>query len=582
MRVNIIGTGSKFAGIGQDMQILHGMISHVFGETTEIRYVPHFHPQTHQAEINFFIEVINPVLFQYAAKNIWIPNPEWTYKTWEPYLHMVDEVWVKTRDAVKIFENIGVPTKYIGWTSIDKVQPEKKNYSKAILPTGKNIWRNPKPLVQAYMRIQRQDPSLFNHLPEVHIVFNPKAVPLPDVPAELTKKIKYHSEYMPEKEYDELLQDCGLCICLSAAEGFGHAVNEAMSTGCNLLLSPINAFRELTDHALWTSTSKIHEHPQCMGTLEDVDVESIVECLTIYSTSTFLHKKSMTALSRSEYEGRHNQFIQRICSELERFKETPTYSLEERLPKEADLPSVSVITITKDRRAFIPLAKYCILAQAYPEDKIEWVSVDDGNDQIKDLVSDLPNVKYVLCDESKRWTVGAKRNLGVESATHDILVMLDDDDVYPNHSVLSRVAHMLAAPSRECIFCTTIPCFDIHQKKSFVNVPPNTLSMAERVSEATLCFTRDFWRHTKFPEIQVAEAGAFIRGREHMCREMSPQEVIVSLVHNKNTSSRKAPAGESNGCHFGFSDALYTLVMEIAETVSTDTPNPTRAAASSE
>jgi hypothetical protein len=581
MRVNIIGTGSKFAGIGQDMQILHGMISHVFGETTEIRYVPHFHPQTHQAEINFFIEVINPVLFQYAAKNIWIPNPEWTYKTWEPYLHMVDEVWVKTRDAVKIFENIGVPTKYIGWTSIDKVQPEKKNYSKAILPTGKNIWRNPKPLVQAYMRIQRQDPSLFNHLPEVHIVFNPKAVPLPDVPAELTKKIKYHSEYMPEKEYDELLQDCGLCICLSAAEGFGHAVNEAMSTGCNLLLSPINAFRELTDHALWTSTSKIHEHPQCMGTLEDVDVESIVECLTIYSTSTFLHKKSMTALSRSEYEGRHNQFIQRICSELERFKETPTYSLEERLPKEADLPSVSVITITKDRRAFIPLAKYCILAQAYPEDKIEWVIVDDGNDQIKDLVSDLPNVKYVLCDESKQWTVGAKRNLGVESASHDILVMLDDDDVYPNHSVLSRVAHMLAAPSRECIFCTTIPCFDIHQKKSFVNVPPNTLTMSERVSEATLCFTRDFWRHTKFPEIQVAEAGAFIRGREHMCREMSPQEVIVSLVHNKNTSSRKAPAGESNGCHFGFSDALYTLVMEIAETLTTDTPSTPREATSS-
>jgi hypothetical protein len=574
MRVNIIGTGTKNTGVAQDMQILHGMISHVFGEATEIRYIPHFHPQTHEAEINFFVEVINPALFQYAAKNIWIPNPEWTYKTWEPYLRRVDEVWVKTRDAVKIFENIGVATRYIGWTSIDKVQPEKKNYSKAILPTGKNIWRNPKPLVQAYMRIQRQDPSLFNHLPEVHIVFNPKAVPLPEVPAELTKKIKYHSEFMPEKEYDELLQECGLCICLSAAEGFGHAVNEAMSTGCNLLLSPIEPFRELTDQALWTSTSKIHDHPQCMGKLEDVDVESIVECLTIYSTSTFLHKKSMTALARSEYEGRHNQFIQRICTELERFKDTPTHSLEGSLPKEADLPKVSIITITKDRRVFIPLAKYCFMAQAYPEDKLEWVIVDDGKDQIKDLVSDLPNVKYVLCDESKEWTIGAKRNLGVESASHDILVMLDDDDVYPNHSVLSRVAHMLANPSKECVFSTTIPCFDIHQKKSFVNVPPNTLGMADRVSEATLCFTRDFWRHTKFPEIQVAEAGAFIRNREHMCRELSPQEVIVSLVHKKNTSSRKAPAGESNGCHFGFSESLYTLIMEIAETITTDTPTP--------
>ena len=34
----------------------------------------------------------------------------------------------------------------------------------------------------------------------------------------------------------------------------------------------------------------------------------------------------------------------------------------------SNLPKVSIITITKDRRDFIPLAKYCFLAQAYPED----------------------------------------------------------------------------------------------------------------------------------------------------------------------------------------------------------------------
>jgi glycosyltransferase involved in cell wall biosynthesis len=194
------------------------------------------------------------------------------------------------------------------------------------------------------------------------------------------------------------------------------------------------------------------------------------------------------------------------------------------------------------------------------------VIVDDGTDQIKDLVSDLPNVKYVLCD--RPMNIGEKRNLGVQSASHDILVMLDDDDVYPNNSVLSRVAFMLAGPApKECVFSTTIPCFDIHKKVSFMNVPPYVLAMADRVSEATLCFTRDFWKHCPFPEVQVAEAGAFVRGREHMCREVSPQDVIVSLTHKKTTSSRKAPAGEANGCHYGFSDELYTLVSEIAEAI---------------
>lgn len=179
-------------------------------------------------------------------------------------------------------------------------------------------------------------------------------------------------------------------------------------------------------------------------------------------------------------------------------------------------------------------------------------------------------MKYVLCDEKEGgWTIGAKRNLGVEKASHDVLIMMDDDDVYPNESIASRVAMMLAGPKpHECVFSTTIPCFDIHDNKSFMNVPPMTLPMCDRVSEATLGFTRDFWKFKPFPEIQIAEAGAFIRDREHMCRELSPQNVIVSLCHKKTTSSRKAPAGEPNGCHYGFSEELYTLVSEIAQSIS--------------
>jgi hypothetical protein len=179
-------------------------------------------------------------------------------------------------------------------------------------------------------------------------------------------------------------------------------------------------------------------------------------------------------------------------------------------------------------------------------------------------------VTYVLCDEREGgWTIGAKRNLGVERAKHDILVMMDDDDVYPNNSILTRVAMMLAGPKpHECVFSTTIPCYDIHETKSFMNVPPSTLAMADRVSEATLCFTRDFWKNRQFPDQQIAEAGAFIRGREQMCREMSPQDIIVSLTHKKTTSSRKAPAGEPNGCHYGFADELFTLVSEIAESIA--------------
>jgi hypothetical protein len=299
--------------------------------------------------------------------------------------------------------------------------------------------------------------------------------------------------------------------------------------------------------------------------LEDVEIQSIIDGFVFYLNQNTEQKTLSSKSSRTQYENRHQTFVRETSIVLrELFASIQPYSLESKLPKEDDLPMISVITITRDRRVFIPLAKYGMIAQSYPQEKIEWVIVDDGMDQIKDLVSDLPNVKYVLHDTPL--TIGAKRNLAVESASHDILVMMDDDDVYPNNSFLSRVAHMLAEPKKECLFSTTIPCYEIHEKKSFMNVPPITLEMSSRVSEATMCFTRAFWESRKFPNEQIAEGDAFIRGREQMCREISPQDVIVSLVHKLNTSSRKPPVmSEANGCHYGFSDDLFTLVSEIGD-----------------
>ena len=566
MRVNLIGNLTAMTGVSQDVHILHGMIVHVLGKEAEIRHIPSYYPHCPEAEVNFFIEVVNPALFMYAAKNVWIPNPEWTYQTWQPYAKMVDEIWVKTLDAVKIFEAWDcAPVRHIGWTSIDKVMSPEKNYAKAIVPVGKNVWRNPKPILQAYAKIQREYPHIWPALPELHIVHSPAHVPVSPLPEAIQSKIVLHSEVMPEKEYDALLHECGLSICTSAAEGFGHAVNETMSAGCIQMLSPIEPFTQLTNDAIWISNKKVTPHPQCLGVLEDVDVQSIVEGLVFYLNQTPDQKVGVSKEMRWAYETRHQTFVRETSIVLrELFRNLPVFSLESKLPKEIDLPMISVITITRDRRAFIPLTRYGVVAQSYPADKIEWVVVDDGTDQIKDLVSDLPNVKYVLHDTPL--TIGAKRNLAVERASHDILVVMDDDDVYPNNSFLSRVAHMMAEPRKECLFSTTIPCYEIHEKKSFMNVPPMTLPMSERVSEATLCFTRKFWEGGKFPDEQIGEGGAFIRGREQMCREMSPQDVIVSLVHKLNTSSRKPPAmSEPNGCHYGFSDDLFTLVSEIGE-----------------
>jgi len=565
MRINLIGNfGSK--GLMQDAMILRGLLANVHGDSVEIRKVHHAMPQCAEAEINFFIEVINPSLLSYAAKNIWIPNTEWTYKTWTPYIKMVDEVWTKTREAYNIFSKHSPNVQYIGWTSIDKIFNEKKNYHKGIVLVGKNSNRNPKPVLQAYLKIKTSNPKLYALLPDLVIPYNPDYVRF-HFPAELEDKITLISKVLSESEYDDLLKECGLAICTSATEGFGHAVNEAMSSGCNLIVSTILPFLALTDNrGLFVGTKEKIEHPIFFGNLVDVSVQDLIMKLQGYVNTPIKAKETISEKNRDMYEAHHAKFVQGMQKRLEDLK-PEEYVLAKTFPPESELPNVSIVTLTYNRRIFMPLAQYSYMIQSYPEDKLEWVIVDDGDDCIEDTLFGIRNVKYIRLDTKK--TIGEKRNMGVQAAMYNTIVMMDDDDVYPNNSVLHRVAMLGKEPKKQCVFTTTIPCYDIQKHISFMNVPPYGLTMSERVSEASLAFTRQFWEDRKFTDIQIAEGNAFIHGREEMCREVSPQEVIVSLVHSKNTSSRKVPEGEPNGCHYGFNDQLFAVVSEIGNQLNT-------------
>jgi hypothetical protein len=579
MRVNIISNFKPHTGLSQDVGILRGILTAVFDKDVEIRGVQHVQPYCDEAEYNIFVEVINPSLFSFARKNVWIPNIEWVYKTWEPYMSMVDEIWVKTKEAEKTIKalNPSATVRYIGWTSVDKVwnpDKDKKNYHKAIVPIGRNIYRGPHRVFQAYMRIKELDVTLYNKLPTLNVVHNPESTRV-DIPEQIASKVVLLNKHLREGEYDDLLKECGICICMSVAEGFGHAVNEAMSAGCIQLLSPISPFKddmadELCPGVFYGNVQDKMQHPDCMALMVDTSVESIIEGLKDYVELTFKEKRKASEAVRSLYEKRHNAWVDRMKSMLVEAldKTQTTYTLNDAFVKEEELPDISIVTLTKDRRIFMPLAKYCYLIQSYPEDKLEWVIVDDGEDSIEDTLIGIPNVTYVRAPPGL--TIAGKRNLGVEKAMYDVVAMMDDDDIYPENSILYRAAMMLKAPRKECAFACTIPCYDICKYISFINVPPMTLPMSHRTSEATFIFTRKFWEEGKFDNsAKLTEGDAFIRGREHMCRELCPRDVIVALSHPLQSSMRKAPdMKEPNGCHYGFNEKLFTLVTEIGQQIT--------------
>jgi len=567
MRVNLISNYRKNTGLSQDVNILRGLLTVVFHDNVEIQLVQYIQPQCQEADINIFLELVNPSLFSYAAKNIWIPNHECTPRTWIPYMNMVNEIWVKTHEAERIFKEL-TPThvRYIGWTSLNKQFPAKKNYHSAIVPLGKNQNREIDVLFQAYVNICREDRMLYARLPTLHVLSWRKL----EVPVDIADHVVVHNTVLSDNEYDDLLAECGLCICLSKAEGFGHAVNEAMASGCNIMVSSIPPFVEdmvgvANPGTYFCDSSEVLENHTCFGNLVSTEIGSVMNQLDDYVEGGFKHHKVGSEFMRKVYEANHRNFINRMKTLLPQVLhvETP-YSIKDTMPKEDELPDVSIVCVTHDRRIFMPILKYSYMIQSYPEEKLEIVIVDDGDDSIEDTLIGVPNVTYVRLTE--KMTIGEKRNIGVQKAMYDVIAFMDDDDVYPNNSILERTAMMLKSPAKKCAFSTVIPCYDIARYSSFMNAPPLTLNMSQRVSEATLIFTRSFWEEYPFRDTQIGEGDAFIRGREHMCRELSPQEVIVSLVHPKNTSSRKIPNfKEPNGCHFGFNEKLFAMVSEIGE-----------------
>lgn len=579
MKINIISNFKPRTGLMHDVHILRGMFSAALGEDIQFFRVHYMLPECPDADVNVFMEVISPSLFPYAGKNIWIPNPEWTYKAWIPYISQVDEIWAKTTECHDIFKQYGQNVKYIGWTSLDKrlvPETDKKNYYKAIVPVGRNIYRHPKPVLQAYQRLLAK-PELYRKLPTLHIPYSETDIQI-SVPEDIQSKVVLYKKPLSENEYDELFRECGLCICLSLTEGFGHAVNEALSAGCNVLVSPIRPFKEdlvgeFGSGVFYSSESRRVAQPDCLGTFVDSDVQSVMDALEVYCDTDFKYKRYGSQHCRELYGTHHQAFVDRMKSMIPALNIQP-YTLKDTLPKEDVLPDISIVMLTKDRRSFMPLAKYSYMIQSYPESKMELVIVDDGDDPIEDTLFGVPNVKYVRCDT--KMTISQKRNLGVKESLYDIVAFMDDDDVYPNNSILHRTAMMLKEPKKECAFCTTIPCYDITNYSSFMNVPPMTLEQSKRVSEATLIFTKKFWEERGFQDdVQIGEADAFIHGREQMCRELSPQDVIVSLVHPKNTSARRTPTmKEPNGNHYGFNEKLFAMVSQIGEELKEQVSKP--------
>src|SRR5271165_6074042 len=110
------------------------------------------------------------------------------------------------------------------------------------------------------------------------------------------------------------------------------------------------------------------------------------------------------------------------------------------------LPLVSCIMPTFNRRHFVPRAIHYFLRQDYPNKEL--IIIDDGTESVADLVPPDPQIRYF--GSLRRASTGAKRNLACKHATGTLIAHWDDDDWYAPWRLTYQVEQLLEEAADIC------------------------------------------------------------------------------------------------------------------------------------
>ena len=197
-------------------------------------------------------------------------------------------------------------------------------------------------------------------------------------------------------------------------------------------------------------------------------------------------------------------------------------------------PFVSVCTPTFNRRPFIHAMITCFNAQDYPQDRMEWIIIDDGTDPVEDLIASHPRVKYFKYDT--KMTLGRKRNLLHEKSRGEILVYMDDDDYYPPKRVSHAVEMLVSHPEALCAGSSEIYIYfkHIQQMKRFGPYGPN------HATAGTFAFKRKLIKNNRYnDDACLAEERAFLKDYTVPFVQLDPMKVILVFSHEHNTFDKR-------------------------------------------
>lgn len=213
-------------------------------------------------DVNIFLERVFPNWSSAARINLLIPNQERYPKRHLSRLKNIDYVLCKSRHAENIFKQ-HASTKFIGFISKDlHLNDEIPDYQRFFHLAGRSTLKG----TEAILNLWQKHPEW----PTLTLVQHKH-----NAPDQVPNNVNLITDYLPYNELIKLCNKCGVHLCPSLSEGWGHYIVEAMSCKALVVTTDAPPMNELIhpDRGMLVPFQKLE--PRHLGTNFFVDEQKL-------------------------------------------------------------------------------------------------------------------------------------------------------------------------------------------------------------------------------------------------------------------------------------------------------------------
>lgn len=267
MKINLITNHVNGAGLQRDSDLIDRMLREAGHQVVKIQFND-WNNHHSRADLNIFLEVLEPNILSWSPVNYVIVNSEWWFSNvWDRWIPRINKFIVKTRDGENIWRaKVGAnKTQFLGFEANDFYKAEVKRERRFIHAAGKSLTKNTSAVLQAWKQHRLPFPlTVLTFKPE----FLSEARGIPNVEA---------FDRVSDERLIELMNSHQFYVCPSKMEGYGHYIHEALACGGVVLTTnaaPMNEFSGIERDLLLPTTGR---NPVRCSYFYEVDIAALAD-----------------------------------------------------------------------------------------------------------------------------------------------------------------------------------------------------------------------------------------------------------------------------------------------------------------